>query len=366
MPRKTDALLDGTTLPQPNHSKAPKQTHHKPRSRNRYTFVDVIKKPLSWIRGATAGAAHSPPQILRVKLRSLLLAALLHSAAHAQDPHRSLPLPSFPAAPPRVEPCVPQPLPIPAWPDAGVQAAPSIGNPALAIPPKPAETGEAASLQVEQAVLARVNAQRLLLGLTPLRLRPQLARAARQHSQEMLALNYFSHLSPTDGYRTLHDRLAASSCYEIAAGENLFMAQNLPMEQLAEQSVDSWMHSEGHRRNLLNPEFTCMGLAVAQNGPECSVTQVLSRPYLEISNYVARPEDSGYSVHVEGVVVEGPGRGALFLDDRRVLVWEADSEHRFKFDCHIEAGQQLTLAQAESERRWSLNTRLPLPPAAPR
>ena len=42
-------------------------------------------------------------------------------------------------------------------------------------------------------------------------------------------------------------------------------------QQTPEEVMNSWMNSEGHRANILTPEFTHMGLGYAEKAddPEC-------------------------------------------------------------------------------------------------
>jgi uncharacterized protein YkwD len=49
---------------------------------------------------------------------------------------------------------------------------------------------------LEWAIFSETNLQRGRLGLVPFKYDPQLQKAARLHSQEMVALNYFDHTSP--------------------------------------------------------------------------------------------------------------------------------------------------------------------------
>ena len=46
-----------------------------------------------------------------------------------------------------------------------------------------------------------------------------------------------------------------------SAGENIAMGQRTPQEV-----VQAWMNSEGHRRNILNKDFTHIGVGFEQSG----------------------------------------------------------------------------------------------------
>jgi uncharacterized protein YkwD len=75
------------------------------------------------------------------------------------------------------------------------------------------------------------------------------------HSKDMAVQNYFSHESK-DG-RTLSDRLNEGEITFLQAGENI--AANYT-DGIA--AVEGWMNSEGHRKTLLNKEYTHLGVGV--------------------------------------------------------------------------------------------------------
>ncbi|MFE4466293.1 CAP domain-containing protein [Oerskovia sp. NPDC056781] len=105
------------------------------------------------------------------------------------------------------------------------------------------------------AALTLVNAHRTAAGCPALRADEQLGRAATLHAQDMVAQGYFSHTS-LDG-RTFGDRVTAQG-YARPGGENIAAGQ-----KTAQAVVDAWMASEGHRANILNCDFTTMGLGRA-------------------------------------------------------------------------------------------------------
>lgn len=120
--------------------------------------------------------------------------------------------------------------------------------------PPTAEEEEPASPEVEaaEAVLGLVNQARGQAGCQPLRLDAGLTNVALAHSRDMAERGYFDHTDP-DG-RTPWDRAAAAGISTMG-GENIAMGQ-----PDARAVVDAWMNSEGHRANILNCDFTTMGL----------------------------------------------------------------------------------------------------------
>ncbi|MCR6111244.1 CAP domain-containing protein [Bacillus sp. A301a_S52] len=81
------------------------------------------------------------------------------------------------------------------------------------------------------------------------------ADTAYGHSREMSEEDYFSHTSPVTG--SLGDRL---NQYEIAYA---LAAENIAANHFDSiEAVEAWMNSEGHRLNILNEEFTHLGVGV--------------------------------------------------------------------------------------------------------
>ncbi|WP_409254297.1 CAP domain-containing protein [Bacillus sp. SCS-153A] len=81
------------------------------------------------------------------------------------------------------------------------------------------------------------------------------AMVAEEHSKDMFEQDYFSHESPTFG--TLADRLESAEIAFGMAGENI-------AAQYADgpAAVHGWLNSEGHRKTLLEPDFTHLGVGV--------------------------------------------------------------------------------------------------------
>jgi uncharacterized protein YkwD/uncharacterized membrane protein required for colicin V production len=110
----------------------------------------------------------------------------------------------------------------------------------------------------EAEMLKLLNDERTSRGLAPLQLDPRLVPVARQHSEEMFRLKYFGHQSPVNG--SPFDRIAAAKISYTRAGENLAYAHSVAV---AHRGL---MDSEGHRENILRPEFTRIGIGVIAAG----------------------------------------------------------------------------------------------------
>ena len=110
----------------------------------------------------------------------------------------------------------------------------------------------------EQELFALLTAERATRGLAPLEWDPRLLPVARQHAQEMFALKYFGHQSPVTG--SPFDRLATAKIAYTRAGENLAYAHSVTV---AHRGL---MESQGHRENILRPEFTRIAIGVVSAG----------------------------------------------------------------------------------------------------
>ncbi|MED3764544.1 CAP domain-containing protein [Ureibacillus sp. FSL K6-8385] len=113
--------------------------------------------------------------------------------------------------------------------------------------------------EFERQVVELTNAERAKAGLKPLEMYSPLMAAAKVKSQDMANLGYFSHTSPT--YGSPFDQMRAAGIQFRAAGENIAQGQRTP-----EQVVNAWMNSPGHRANILNPNYTHIGVGFAENG----------------------------------------------------------------------------------------------------
>jgi uncharacterized protein YkwD len=103
-----------------------------------------------------------------------------------------------------------------------------------------------------------VNEERRKRGIRELTYRSDVVPVARAHATDMWERQYFGHVSP-DG-EDVGDRLNRANINYTLAGENLALAPTLATAH------NGLMNSEGHRANILEPEFRRMGIGVVDNG----------------------------------------------------------------------------------------------------
>lgn len=126
-------------------------------------------------------------------------------------------------------------------------------------------SGNFASFQKE--VLDLVNKERTSRGLQALKFNSELSNVATLKSQDMIDKNYFDHTSPT--YGSPFDMMKKFGISYTSAGENIAMGQETPQEVM-----NAWMNSDGHRKNILNPDFTELGVGIAAKGSSLYWTQM--------------------------------------------------------------------------------------------
>lgn len=131
-------------------------------------------------------------------------------------------------------------------------------------------TPEAANLPaVRAAVLCLVNVERAQNGLEPLRANASLEAAAAGHGQEMIAADYFNHVSPSGV--TPVDRVRETGY--IPNGEvGYVVGENLAWGTLTlstpEAIVKAWIASPEHLANILESKYRETGIDVEPSVPQ--------------------------------------------------------------------------------------------------
>lgn len=123
----------------------------------------------------------------------------------------------------------------------------------------PSESTGASESAEAQAVLNLVNKERAKQGLKALTLSEKLTSIANTKAKDMADKNYFSHQSPT--YGSPFEMLQQFGVSYSSAGENIAAGQ-----QTAEQVMNDWMNSSGHRANILNANYTQLGVGYVKGG----------------------------------------------------------------------------------------------------
>lgn len=121
---------------------------------------------------------------------------------------------------------------------------------------------------VRAAVLCLVNQERAQNGRSPLALNASLEQAAEGHCTELIADDYFAHVSPSG--ETPVQRIAATGYIPgpsvgYAIGENL--AWGTLSLSTPKAIVAAWIASPGHLANILESQYTETGIGVTPAVP---------------------------------------------------------------------------------------------------
>jgi uncharacterized protein YkwD len=116
------------------------------------------------------------------------------------------------------------------------------------------------SASIATEVVRFTNDARRRNGLPAFVTSPRLMEAARIHARQMAELQRDEHTISGAQYPTMQSRLEAVGYVYSRAAENV--AWNQPTPQVV---VDRWMSSSGHRANILSPNLTEIGAAMARS-----------------------------------------------------------------------------------------------------
>jgi hypothetical protein len=151
----------------------------------------------------------------------------------------------------------------------------------------------------EQYLLAAANQERAALGLGLLHRDPLLAQAASAHARQMAAHATISHQFP--GEAELAARGASAGVHFSVISENVGEAPS------AVKIHDLWMHSTGHRENLLDPAIDSAGISVIARGGELYAVEDFAKTVRAVG--LAEQEAA-----IASLLTESGSRPALTID----------------------------------------------------
>jgi len=146
----------------------------------------------------------------------------------------------------------------------------------------------------EQFLFDSANRERLAHQLPPLKWNSALAEAARQHALLMSKQDNLSHQLP--GEPPLSQRAAHAGARFSEIGENIAVGPRV-------QSIHTgWMHSPGHRANILDAHFTALGVAVIKDNGQLYAVEDFSTAIANM-NIEAQEEKVTALLAARGLVV---------------------------------------------------------------
>lgn len=119
---------------------------------------------------------------------------------------------------------------------------------------------------ISASILCLLNAERARAGLPRLRSNGRLGRAARSMANLMVSKRFFAHDTP-DG-RSVLDRIKPTGYIRgsWSLGENLAWGSGALATPRA--IVNGWMHSPGHRANIMRGKFRDIGIGIKLGAPQ--------------------------------------------------------------------------------------------------
>ena len=157
-------------------------------------------------------------------------------------------------------------------------------QPDRAVTTRPQKTKPALGIaQLEKEIHILINKERKKHHLSALAWNDALSAIARKHSSDMAKRNYFSHFSPEGHDFSYRYEQEGYSCALPADGRIYLGAENIfqnnlydrivyvndaayyewnTMAKIADTTVQGWMNSPGHRKNILTPHWKSEGIGV--------------------------------------------------------------------------------------------------------
>ncbi len=142
-------------------------------------------------------------------------------------------------------------------PSSSTPPQPSQSAPPTSTAPSPSPTeSPSGNAAFEAEVVTLVNQERAKIDCPAVTVDDRLTAAARAHSADMAARDYFSHTTP-EGV-DFATRITNAGYRWSGAAENIAKGQRTPQEVMT-----SWMNSDGHKANILNCGYKNLGVGVA-------------------------------------------------------------------------------------------------------
>lgn len=130
-------------------------------------------------------------------------------------------------------------------------------KPAPSTPAAKAPTDRTGAITAN-AVIAATNLERREAGIGALTKNALLSTSAEEKARDMLRGQYFSHTSPSGV--TMKNVIEDKGYHYLVIGENIALGNFLSADAI----ITAWMKSPGHKANMLNSEYTDIGVGVIE------------------------------------------------------------------------------------------------------
>ena len=197
------------------------------------------------------------------------------------------------------------------------------------------------------AVIKLTNEARKVANIAELKKSDLLTRAAQDKADDMIAKDYFAHVSPEG--KTPWDWMNKNNYNYRFAGENLAINFTTVKEQ-----QKAWMDSELHRKNILNSDYTEIGVAAKQGIIEGNktmvVVQMFGSPMLAVVSIPTVTKEKIPQAAVAGSQIPAAGSvtGArsIFLTDVETLAAKVDLNKLYTENTGVIIGWSVAFSMA--------------------
>lgn len=106
---------------------------------------------------------------------------------------------------------------------------------------------------IQNQMLQKVNKERKAAGVKPLALYEPINKTSQEKAVDLYKTGVFEHYSKNLGW--CYDQFDRAGITYMAAAENIAWGQGS-----VSSAMNSWMHSSGHKRNILDKDMTHLGV----------------------------------------------------------------------------------------------------------
>ncbi|MFA6415978.1 MAG: CAP domain-containing protein [Candidatus Paceibacterota bacterium] len=157
-------------------------------------------------------------------------------------------------------------------------------------------------------IVELTNEIRARVGVPPLKESKNLDLAADQKAEDMLMKQYFAHQGPDK--KAVEDWLKSAGYKYLVAGENLAMGFSSP-----EEVVDGWTRSKTHYENMIDPDFSEIGVGMVVGSFDKTdttlIAQYFGRPTGEKMNIENRPKTASKEITAKPLAVNSSDKKVL-------------------------------------------------------
>ncbi len=204
---------------------------------------------------------------------------------------------------------------------------------------------------INQAIIEYSNRERTNRGLAPLTPDTTLTRIACRHNQDMIADGYFDHedsdgREPSDRVNREHRRLIGTVGENIRVGGAVEEGSSRrDRREIGKASVEGWMDSPGHRRNILKTRYTHIGACYTDHDRGRG-TQLFATVYAYLDQPLPRTMTPGDSLSTSVTPTKVPGEAIRYVffspdeTDQKTLGRAFDEEAALPLDGTLHVPKQ--------------------------